>query len=97
MSEKILTKGPNANEIRAPLEDKPYPRFCADCGLESVVMSQIAYNAQVKHDGKLHEFPISNLTIDRYQACGEEYFTGKTDSEISRGLRSHLGVLQPPP
>ena len=76
-------------------KDKPYPRFCAECGNETVVSSHIAYNAEVKHDGRLHEFPISNLTIDKCQTCGEEYFTVITDHEISNGLRRYLGFLQP--
>ena len=76
-------------------KDKPYPRFCAECGNESVVSTQIAYNAEVKHDGKLHEFPISSLTIDKCQSCSEEYFTVDTDREISRGLRIYLCFLQP--
>jgi DNA-binding transcriptional regulator YiaG len=82
-------------EIMANSKDRPYPRHCAECGNESVVSAQIAYNAKVKHDGKLHEFPISNLTIDKCEFCGEEYFTMLTDREISRGLRIHLCFLQP--
>jgi putative zinc finger/helix-turn-helix YgiT family protein len=79
----------------ATTKDKPYPRFCAECGTESVVSTQIAYNAEVKHDGKLHEFTISNLTIDKCQSCREEFFTMDSDREISRGLRIYLCFLQP--
>ncbi len=82
-------------EIMATTKHKPYPRHCAECGNEAVVSTQIAYNAEVKHDGKLHEFPISSLTIDKCQSCGEEYFTLDTDREISRGLRIYLCFLQP--
>lgn len=74
---------------------KPYPRYCVECGNESVQPAQIAHNAQVKHDGKLHEFSISTLNIDKCQHCGEEYFTAETDQAISKGLRSHLRFLQP--
>ena len=79
----------------ATTKDKPYPLVCAECGKEDVVSKQIAYNAEVKHDGKLHEFPIPSLTIDKCQSCGEEYFTPDTDREISRGLRIYLCFLQP--
>jgi len=82
-------------EIMATTKDKPYPRHCAECGNEAVVSTQVAYNAEVKHDGKLHGFPISSLTIDKCQSCDEEYFTPDTDREISRGLRIYLCFLQP--
>ena len=82
-------------ETMATSKDKPYPRFCANCGNESVVAAQIAYNAKVKHDGKLYEFPIPTLTIDKCESCDEEYFTMNTDREISRGLRIHLCFFQP--
>ena len=33
--------------------DKPYPRRCTECGEVAVRPAKIAYNAKIKHDGKL--------------------------------------------
>lgn len=76
-------------------EGKPYPRQCAVCGGISVSKCHIPYNAEVRHDGKLHTFSIASLGIDQCRHCGEQYFTAATDDEISLALRSHLGLLTP--
>ena len=73
----------------------PYPRTCVECDNETVVCLTIPYNAEVKHDGKLHSFLIPELRIDKCTACGEEYFSSETDSQISKELRVHLCFLQP--
>ena len=73
----------------------PYPRCCVECDNESVVRVAIPYNAEVKHDGKLHSFFIPELHIDKCTNCGEEYFSSETDGQISKELRVHLCFLQP--
>jgi hypothetical protein len=74
---------------------KPYRRMCTQCGETAVMSADIAYDAEVKHDGRLHRFPISRLAIDKCQRCGEEFFTNRTDEQIAAALRDHLGLLQP--
>lgn len=74
---------------------KPYPRRCAACGEVGVRQTQIEYDAEVRHDGKLHAFRIPLLEIDQCGDCGEQYFTSVTDDLISLGLRQHLGLLCP--
>jgi len=74
---------------------KPYPRRCADCGKLAVTAATIPYNAEFKHDGKLHKFHIPKLNVDLCQSCGEEFFTNTTDDQISANLRSVIGLLQP--
>lgn len=74
---------------------KPYPRRCAECGKVAVAATTISYNAEVKHDGKLHKFHIPKLKIDKCQSCGEEFFTNSTDEQISASLRSVIGLLHP--
>lgn len=76
-------------------EKKPYPRICTHCGETAVMPADISYVAEVKHDGRRHRFPISRLTIDKCQRCGEEFFTNRTDEQIAAGLREFLGLLQP--
>jgi putative zinc finger/helix-turn-helix YgiT family protein len=77
------------------LKLKPYPRGCTECGETAVMSADIAYDAEVKHDGRLHGFHISRLTIDKCQRCGEEFFTNGTDEQIGTALRESLGLLQP--
>lgn len=74
---------------------KPYPRRCAVCGEVSVSKCHIPYNAEVRHDGKLHAFSIASLGIDQCERCGEQFFTTSTDEEINLALRSYLGLLTP--
>ena len=75
--------------------DKPYPRRCSECGKVAVRPAKIAYNAKIKHDGKLHEFHIAELPVDRCDECKEEFFTNATSDVKSDALRLHLGLLQP--
>jgi len=74
---------------------KPYPRPCPECGETAVRPAEIAYEAEVKHDGRLHRFFIARLAIDKCERCGEELFTNRTDEQINAALRDHLGLLQP--
>jgi hypothetical protein len=53
------------------------------------------YDAEVRHDGRLHAFRISKLRVDRCGACGEILFTNATDEQISDALREHLRLLSP--
>lgn len=78
-----------------PTYGKPYPRHCAACGKDAVVLKQIPYDARVRHDGKLHTFHISTLGVDECEHCGERYFTVDTDEQISLALRRFLGLLLP--
>lgn len=53
------------------------------------------YDAEVRHDGRLHVFRVTNLRVDRCGACGELLFTNATDEQISSALREHLKLLSP--
>jgi DNA-binding transcriptional regulator YiaG len=75
--------------------DKPYPRRCSECGKVAVRSVKIPYDAKIKHDGKLHEFHIAELPVDRCDECKEEFFTNVTSDAKSDALRGHLGLLQP--
>ncbi len=78
-----------------PTSGKAYPRHCAVCGNDAVVLRQIPYDAQVRHDGKLHTFHITILGVDECEHCGEQYFTVDTDEQISLALRRFLVLLLP--
>lgn len=85
----------NKKSISSCPAARPYPRRCAECGKVTVVAATIPYNAEVKHDGKLHKFHISKLNVNKCQSCGEEFFSTSTDEQISASLRSVIGLLQP--
>ncbi len=72
-----------------------YPRYCAECGEECVQPVRIQYNAEVKHDGKLHSFVVDDLPVDECGNCHEQWFTQETEDAIQDGLRTHLCLLRP--
>ena len=74
----------------ASLKIKPYPRLCAECGAYSVNKSHIPYNAKIRHAGKMYDFTIASLEIDRCQNCMEVFFTTTTDSHIELELNNIL-------
>ena len=75
--------------------DKPFPRRCPECGKIEVQPATIAYDAEVKHDGRLYTFQIPGLQVNKCAACGEILFTNVTDDQISQALREHLALLLP--
>lgn len=74
---------------------RPFPWRCQHCGKMEVVMATIEYDAEVRHDGRLHAFVIPNLEVPCCQACGEKVFTGEVDRQVDKALRLHLKVLTP--
>jgi DNA-binding transcriptional regulator YiaG len=60
-----------------------------------VQLATIPYDAEVKHDGRLHKFHIPSLHINKCAACDEITFGNVTDDEISQALREHLNLLSP--
>jgi DNA-binding transcriptional regulator YiaG len=76
-------------------DDKPYPRRCSHCGEVAVQLALIPYDAKIKHDGRLYEFSVAELPVDRCESCSDVTFTKKTADAKSHALRSHLGLLQP--
>ncbi len=58
-------------------------------------MSRIDYEAEVRHDGRLHNFLVPDLGIPMCESCGEKVFTQHVDRQINNQLRSHLCLLTP--
>lgn len=58
-------------------------------------MSTTRYNAEVRHDGRLHQFEVPHLRLPICSACGEQVFTEDVDRQINKALRSHLNLLEP--
>lgn len=58
-------------------------------------MKTIRYDAEFRHDGRLHHFTVPELKIPVCEACGEKVFTEQVDDQITDALRSHLHLLFP--
>lgn len=58
-------------------------------------MDSVSYDAEIRHDGRVHKFTIPQLHLPVCQACGEGVFTVNVDDQISDALRSHLHLLFP--
>ena len=82
-------------EKRAPNKERPFPWRCMHCGKQEVLMATTEYEAEVRHDGRLHAFTIPDLELPVCQACGEKVFTEKVDAQVNDALRRHLKLLMP--
>jgi DNA-binding transcriptional regulator YiaG len=58
-------------------------------------MATTEYEAEVRHDGRLHQFVIPKLELPICRACGEKVFTEKVDAQMTVALRIHLHLLTP--
>jgi hypothetical protein len=74
----------------APNLEKPFPWRCRQCGKHEVVMATTEYQAEVRHEGRLHAFTIPNIEIPVCQACGARVFTEAADAQVNDALREHL-------
>lgn len=72
-----------------------FPWPCSECGKLDVWPTTIAYEAEVKHDGRLHKFDVPKLQVNQCRACNEIYFASAADEQISQALRDHLSLLSP--
>ena len=83
-------------EAKKPLvSHRPFPWRCRDCGEEAVKLSCSDYQAEVRHDGRLHSFLVRNLEAPTCQSCGVRVFTESVDEQINGALREHLQLLSP--
>jgi DNA-binding transcriptional regulator YiaG len=58
-------------------------------------MKTISYDAEFRHDGKLHYFTVPELKLPVCDACGEKVFNEQVDDQITDALRLHLRLLFP--
>lgn len=79
----------------APNAERPFPWRCRHCGKQEVDLQTISYQADIRHDGRLHSFTIPALELPVCQACGEKVFTEKVDAQENSALRAHLNLLTP--
>ena len=75
--------------------EEPFPWKCHHCFNNQVVMTTLSYDAEFRHDGRLHIFTVPKLRIPVCEACGEKVFTEEVDDQITDALRYHLHLLTP--
>ncbi len=80
---------------KQPPPDNPFPWRCRRCGKQEVVMATTQYEAEVRHDGRLHCFSVPRLEIPVCQSCGEKVFTVEVDAQVQDALREHLKLTEP--
>lgn len=90
-----MPRKPAKKTKRAPNAERPFPWRCRHCGKQEVVLQTIEYQAEIRHDGRLHSFTIPALELPVCQACGEKVFTEKVDAQENDALRGHLKLLTP--
>jgi putative zinc finger/helix-turn-helix YgiT family protein len=76
-------------------QDRPFPWRCGTCGAKTVYRVPISYSTSIKYEGRPYDLEIPDLQIPKCQDCGELVFDNTADEQISRVLRSKLGLLQP--
>ena len=85
-----------AREAKRPANaERPFPWRCRRCGNEQVFPATLSYDAEVSHDGRLHQLNIAKLQIPVCGSCGAKVFTEKVDDQINASLRAHLHLLTP--
>ena len=80
---------------RSALGERPFPWRCRHCDNKEVALAKTNYAAEVRHDGRLYTFTISDLELPVCQACGERVFTEKVDAQVNDALRAHINLLTP--
>ena len=74
----------NHSQSKRPFDsERPFPWRCRHCGKIQVDMTTISYDAEVRHDGRVHEFTVHNLSLPVCEACGTKVFTENVDDQIN--------------
>jgi len=86
---------PRNSAVATNVEPTPAAHECPRCGKAEVESAVFDFDAEVRHDGKLHAFRVPALRAWQCRACGERIFTNDVDRQVNEALRSHLGLLSP--
>jgi len=80
-----------SNNCKKPVgAERPFPWRCQHCFKTEVALATVRYNAEIRHEGRLHAFTIPDLRVPACRACGEKVFTEQVDEQISAALHKHL-------
>jgi hypothetical protein len=58
-------------------------------------MTTTRFDAEVRHDGRLHTFTIPSLRILVCAVCGEKVLTEKVDEQVQAAIHEYLQLLTP--
>lgn len=72
---------------------RPFPWHCIECNKDEVVPLVTDFTIEAKHDGRLYDVRIPDLTIPTCRNCGEQVFTSDEDERIRDALRAQIGLL----
>ena len=72
-----------------------FPWSCYHCGQDQVFLTTISYDAEVRHDDRVHSFSVPSLQILACKACGEKIFDESVSDQIYAALRAHRQLLTP--
>jgi hypothetical protein len=75
--------------------ERPFPRRCRHCCKVEVYPTVVQYDAEVRHDGRVHTFAIPKLEAPACRACKELVVNDEVDRQIYVALRIHLQLLAP--
>jgi DNA-binding transcriptional regulator YiaG len=75
--------------------ERPFPWRCRHCGKDQVHLQAISYDAEVRHDGRLHQFTIARLEAPVCRNCRKMVVTEAVDDQINAALRAQLHLLTP--
>lgn len=75
------------------MDSNQYRQFsnpCPACRNGELRVVLLAYDANKKLEGVLHCFHISNLQVQKCEACGEIFFDATSHSQIAQGLQDKI-------
>jgi hypothetical protein len=75
--------------------DRKFPAFCRNCGNPEVILTEIEYVAEIRHDGHVCSITVPDLEISVCRVCGEKVFDEHVDRQINKALRPHLNLFTP--
>lgn len=87
-----MPRNPANERVQQPLDSAVE---CPRCGSADVDGVAFDFDAEVRHDGKLHAFTVRDLKALLCGNCKERIFTDDADRQINDALRLHLGLLSP--
>ena len=85
-----------SNKAKSPVgAERPFPWRCRSCGKVDVYLQTVRYDAEVRNDGRLHQFTIAKLDCPVCKSCGKIVVTEAVDDQINVALRKHLHLMTP--
>ncbi len=72
---------------------KPFPHLCPECGAMAVYAETTPYRTAFKYEGRLHEFEVQNITLNKCRDCGKVILTNTALDQIAEAFRRRANLL----